>query len=46
MDKDGNIVTPPLYSDIEAIGRDRYHCKGLNGSVILDSKGREVGEKL
>lgn len=46
MDKDGNIVTPPLYSRIEAIGPDHYHCVGPNGSVILDDKGREVGEKL
>ena len=22
-----------------------YHCDGPNGSVILDSKGNEVGEK-
>ena len=46
MDHYGNIITPPLYSTIEAIGPDRYHCIGSNGSVILDSKGREVGEKL
>lgn len=46
MDKDGNIITPPSYSRITAIGKDRYHCDGPNGSVILDSKGREVGEKL
>ena len=46
MDKDGNIITPPTYSSITAIGSDRYHCDGPNGSVILDSKGREVGEKL
>lgn len=46
MDKDGNIVTLPSYSRIVAIGNDRYHCDGPNGSVILDSKGREVGEKL
>lgn len=46
MDRNGNIITLPLYSFIEAIGPDRYHCEGPNGSVILDSKGREVGEKL
>ena len=46
MDKDGNIITPPSYSRITAIGKDRYHCDGPNGSVILDSKGKEVGEKL
>lgn len=46
MDRNGNIVTPPTYSRIEAIAPDRYYCKGPNGSVILDDKGREVGEKL
>ena len=46
MDKHGNIITPPTYSSITAIGSDRYHCDGPNGSVILDSKGNEVGEKL
>ena len=46
MDKDGNIITPPSYSSIEAIGPDRYHCDGPLGAVILDSKGRECGEKL
>lgn len=46
MDKNGNIITLPFYSDIEAIGPDRYHCKGAHGSVILDGKGRECGEKL
>ena len=46
MDKDGNIITPPSYSSIEAIGPDRYHCDGPKGSVILDSKGNECGEKL
>ena len=46
MDKHGNIITPPTYSSITAIGSDRYHCDGPNGSVILDSKGKEVGEKL
>lgn len=45
MDKDGNIITLPIYSDITAIGPDRYHCTGPNGSVILDSKGNECGEK-
>ena len=46
MDKNGNIVTPPAYSSIEAIGPYRYHCEGPSGAVILDSKGNECGEKL
>ena len=46
MDRNGNMITPPSYSSITAIGPDRYHCDGPNGSVILDSKGKECGEKL
>ena len=46
MDKNGNMITPPSYSSIVSIGYDRYHCDGPNGSVILDSKGNECGEKL
>lgn len=46
MDRNGNIITPPSYSSIKAIGHDRYHCEGAYGSVILDSKGNECGEKL
>ena len=46
MDRNGNIITPPSYSSITAIGPDRYHCEGPNGSVILDDKGKECGEKL
>lgn len=46
MDKQGNIITPPIYSRIEAISANRYHCDWAYGSVILDDKGREVGEKL
>lgn len=46
MDKEGNIVTPPLYTYITAIGHDRYQCDGPTGAVILDGKGREYGVKL
>lgn len=46
MDRNGNIITLPSYSSITAIGHDRYHCEGAYGSVILDSKGNECGEKL
>lgn len=45
MDKQGNIVTPTIYSEISAIGPDRYHCMGPKGSVILNDKGQECGEK-
>ena len=46
MDRNGNIITLPSYSSITAIGHDRYHCEGAYGSVILDSNGKECGEKL
>lgn len=46
MDRNGNIITPPSYFSITAIGPDRYLCNGTHGSVILDSKGKECGEKL
>lgn len=45
MDRNGNIVTPPSYSHIEAIGSNRYQCVGSHGTVILDDKGNECGEK-
>ena len=46
MDRNGNIITPPLYDDITAIAVNLYHCEGEEGSVLLDDKGRECGEKL
>ena len=46
MDTRGNIITPPYYSEINAIAPDRYFCIGPSGSVILDDKGQECGEKL
>ena len=46
MDRNGNIITPPLYGCITAIAVDLYHCEGKEGSVLLDDKGKEVGEKL
>ena len=46
MGRSGNIVTPPSYSSIEAIGPDRYQCDGPHGTVILDDKGNECVEKL
>ena len=46
MDRKGNIITPPLYDHITAIASNLYHCEGEEGSVLLDDKGRECGEKL
>lgn len=45
MDKKGNILTPPIYSDITAIAPDRYHCDGPHGSFVLDDKGKVCGER-
>ena len=46
MDRRGNMITLPIYTDIFAITVDRFLCKSPFGSVILDEKGNEVGEKL
>ena len=40
---DGKTVTPPIYSSIEAIGKDLYLCKPVySQGVILNSKGQRV----
>lgn len=40
---DGKTVTPPIYSDIEAIGKDLYLCKPVHSQgVILNSQGHRV----
>lgn len=46
MDKKGNILTPSIYSNITAIGPDRFNCDGPQGPVVLDDKGKVCGEKL
>lgn len=40
MSKSGKILTPPLYSKIEAIAPNRYLCHPHG--VILDDNGKEV----
>lgn len=45
MDKKGNILTPPIYSAITAIGPDRFHCDSPYGSFVLDDKGKVCGER-
>lgn len=45
MDKNGKIVTPPMYDNIEAIAKDRYFCEGEMGAVVLDDKGQECDKK-
>lgn len=46
MDRNGNMLTLPLYDQITAVSAGLYHCEGDEGSVLLDDKGRETGEKL
>lgn len=46
MERNGNMLTPPLYDQITAVSAGLYHCEGDEGSVLLDDKGRETGEKL
>lgn len=46
MDREGNVITLPLYDQITAVAANLYLCDGDEGSVILDDKGRECGEKL
>lgn len=46
MDREGNVITLPLYDQITAVAANLYLCDGDEGAVILDDKGRECGEKL
>lgn len=46
MDKNGKIITLPIYISIKAIGYDRYNCWGPNGSLILDGKGNEIKQDV
>lgn len=46
MDKNGKAITAPIYLSIKAIGPDRYHCWGSNGSLILDSKGNVIEQDM
>ena len=46
MDKNGNVITLPLYTDIDAISKDLFLCESKAGTVILNDKGKEVGRKL
>ena len=46
MDKNGKVITSPIYYSIEAISPDRYHCWGPNGSMILDSKGKVIEQDV
>ena len=46
MDRNGNMITLPIYDRITAIGPHRYLCDGDEGTVILDDHGKVCGEKL
>lgn len=46
MDRNGNVITPPLYDQITAVAANLYLCEGDEGAVLLDDKGKECGEKL
>ncbi len=40
---EGKIITPPMYSSIEAIGYDTYLCKFYDSTgVILNGKGERI----
>lgn len=45
IDRNGNVITPPSYYDIDAIDVDKYVCSSIKGTVILNDKGKEIGEK-
>ena len=43
MTRDGRIITPPLYEDIEAIDTDLYLCTvSNNDKVIINGRGEVV----
>ena len=43
MTPDGKIITPPSYSNIEAIGPDLYLCKtDYEHGFVLNGKGQRV----
>jgi len=45
MSADGKPLTPAIYTNIDAISKDRFACSlAWNENVILDSQGRKVGK--
>ena len=43
MTSDGRILTPPAYSNIEAVGQDLYLCSDeYENGVIINEKGEKV----
>lgn len=46
MTKSGIPVTPPLYSNIEAIAPNLYQCQitGTNKSILLNRKGEKIND--
>lgn len=44
MSPTGKIITPPMYKEIKAIGRDLYLCdEGAGYGVVIDGDGNKVG---
>ena len=43
MSPDGQVMTPPAYSDITAIGEDLYLCEDANGNgFLINGKGEKL----
>ena len=42
LDRNCRRITLPIYTEITALGPDRFFCDGPMGSVILDNKGNVV----
>lgn len=43
MTPEGQVVTPPSYSDITAVGEDLYLCEEVSGyAILLNGKGEKV----
>ena len=40
LDRNGKTITPPIYTSIEAIGKDRYLCQP--DGVIVDNRGEII----
>ncbi len=40
LNRNGEVVTPPIYTDITAISKNRYLCQPQG--VIIDDNGNEV----
>lgn len=46
MDKNGNPITFPLYTNIYALTNDLFFCENAAGGVLLNSKGKECNKEF